>query len=1122
MSLLSALDSLSENFVDRVEVLLTALQEGGEEAVVALARVLEHALSVLEALRMSTPRRGRKLITVMSDGVEKLLDTMDENDLISQIAACEASCLVVLVERLCAVEALSEVEAGDTADAIACVEAMVDKVERCGDPVATASRMLGSNAVRQRAQGLAVLSALPRVVLEEACDAEVACVSLVMDLSQDSRHDIAERTLAASAQFTLCLRNTAIPPDVDGFVAHVRSAHKEWINASPGDIGAASEFLLNVDLTALLYFDMAPQLSMSQSPVLALAERFCVSLIGKGLQGTEFSKLLTADQCQRLLPCITEMLTHEDSDLLASAFHIFGCYVAYSQATLTPILMIPSVIDAIVAGIQSVWDPHKDVSWWKKRCGQVNVDTMRLSGTLMLPCQLSHRCNDIPAAVEARWDELIDMSVELVKMNQRAQLSAKASMPTMVFYFAFRLISKQASFAQKRKGLLASGVVEALLYASVHGSPIALGEITTTASAAAGAVQLIGRNEGGLTLCREVVHAVLDAFGCFFDSTKRHFTALASRAVADSWSITHMAVSDANKAFIVEHPSAIDNLVTGLLLEEDNPRRGQPGAAELQHACALALQNLALSAIGAGPLRARGRVMEALHKLAEVGMTEEARRCASGALFELETERRQTELSSVAADEHIMLSYNWDCQAVIKRVHASLVRRGYTTWIDVEKMQGSTVEAMADAVECAAVMCYGISRAYKESTNCRLEAQYAFQREKDMVPLMVEEGYRADGWLGMLLGTRLYYVFFGSTLSSDAAFEGKMEELCRELGERGKGFSTQVSALPQIQLTLQQLCDEAQRVSALVQCLECSARLLPAVPRQQRAALSMRVDLMQDMLEEGEQLAPSWIEAEWTAEQCEAVGESVARVVSLEGTPEAGEGPKVVSAVTSLLSALDSVSESFVDRADALLAALQNGDESGAGALAGVLEHGVAVLEALWTSTPRRGRKRIGTTSERVEELLESMDDNESGGLKMISQLSSCEESSLAMLCKQLCAVEALRVGDAGVDVGSAVACMEALLEELGQCTDPVMGASRRLVSREVEQRLQGLSVLSALPRVVLVDACNVEVECMDVVMGMLSKEGGAECSGTDFGGAVAVCVVHAKHIHTCGLRDVD
>ena len=48
-------------------------------------------------------------------------------------------------------------------------------------------------------------------------------------------------------------------------------------------------------------------------------------------------------------------------------------------------------------------------------------------------------------------------------------------------------------------------------------------------------------------------------------------------------------------------------------------------------------------------------------------------------------------------------------------------------------MQGSTVEAVSEAVEDAAVMCYGISQAYKESTNCRLEAQYAFQQELDMV-----------------------------------------------------------------------------------------------------------------------------------------------------------------------------------------------------------------------------------------------------------------------------------------------------------------------------------------------------------------------------------------------------
>ena len=40
--------------------------------------------------------------------------------------------------------------------------------------------------------------------------------------------------------------------------------------------------------------------------------------------------------------------------------------------------------------------------------------------------------------------------------------------------------------------------------------------------------------------------------------------------------------------------------------------------------------------------------------------------------------------------------------------------------------------------------------------------------------------------IGMMLGVGLWYGFYGSVLESEAAFEGKTDELCRELGERGK------------------------------------------------------------------------------------------------------------------------------------------------------------------------------------------------------------------------------------------------------------------------------------------------------------------------------------------------
>ena len=56
------------------------------------------------------------------------------------------------------------------------------------------------------------------------------------------------------------------------------------------------------------------------------------------------------------------------------------------------------------------------------------------------------------------------------------------------------------------------------------------------------------------------------------------------------------------------------------------------------------------------------------------------------------------------------------------------------------------MDAMSDAIEGADVMLYGVSLAYKESANCRLEANYAHQQELDMIPLMMQQDYKPQGW----------------------------------------------------------------------------------------------------------------------------------------------------------------------------------------------------------------------------------------------------------------------------------------------------------------------------------------------------------------------------------------
>ena len=72
-------------------------------------------------------------------------------------------------------------------------------------------------------------------------------------------------------------------------------------------------------------------------------------------------------------------------------------------------------------------------------------------------------------------------------------------------------------------------------------------------------------------------------------------------------------------------------------------------------------------------------------------------------------------------------------QAAIQKLNESLIARGYATWFDLTNMKGSTMDAMSDAIEGADVMLYGVSLAYKESANCRLEASWDMSRVLPLV-----------------------------------------------------------------------------------------------------------------------------------------------------------------------------------------------------------------------------------------------------------------------------------------------------------------------------------------------------------------------------------------------------
>jgi hypothetical protein len=106
---------------------------------------------------------------------------------------------------------------------------------------------------------------------------------------------------------------------------------------------------------------------------------------------------------------------------------------------------------------------------------------------------------------------------------------------------------------------------------------------------------------------------------------------------------------------------------------------------------------------------------------------QKARKHASLILFQLEEQVKRKEQAAVDEREEaggggdgeaagqVMLSYCWGNvdtatgkfpnQEKVRRMKNALEKRGYLTWMDVEKMSGSTLGAMADAVEeSAAIM----------------------------------------------------------------------------------------------------------------------------------------------------------------------------------------------------------------------------------------------------------------------------------------------------------------------------------------------------------------------------------------------------------------------------------
>jgi len=136
-------------------------------------------------------------------------------------------------------------------------------------------------------------------------------------------------------------------------------------------------------------------------------------------------------------------------------------------------------------------------------------------------------------------------------------------------------------------------------------------------------------------------------------------------------------------------------------------------------------------------------------------------RAAEGLLWKLEkeTEAVAKSLTTRSYQYDIMISYSHYDKQLSHLIHERLSKDGFRVWIDRDQMHGSTMMAMADAIENSQIILICMSDAYKQSVYCQSEAHYAFEKQSYLIPLIMKLRYKPDGWLGIIVSGKLYIDF---------------------------------------------------------------------------------------------------------------------------------------------------------------------------------------------------------------------------------------------------------------------------------------------------------------------------------------------------------------------------
>ena len=123
---------------------------------------------------------------------------------------------------------------------------------------------------------------------------------------------------------------------------------------------------------------------------------------------------------------------------------------------------------------------------------------------------------------------------------------------------------------------------------------------------------------------------------------------------------------------------------------------------------------------------------------------------------------------------HVMLSYQWNSQNLVKKIHDHLSKEGVPCWMDIKGgIKADFITCMSEGVEEAAVIICFCSKDYQNSRNCQTELKYAYELKIPVIPIICDTNYTVQQqkgekmdpakwpckWLGAIIAGQIYIDF---------------------------------------------------------------------------------------------------------------------------------------------------------------------------------------------------------------------------------------------------------------------------------------------------------------------------------------------------------------------------